>query len=306
MGSRQSNGGFGLKRFHWRRDWLPEWLGNDLAEVPKHRYRVRILEETATDREQMREKFREVAQHALDDARERLRAPAKYSLDPLGAPDLAIGYPSLLHEQTLKGYLGETLAGLVAENFDVCGFDDWEVPAFLFRFHKEEFRQLERLRQIGGQARRQPGRTGDDCVAFRRDSGGGITAVLVCEAKCTSDHRSGLIADAHKKLNAETNWRPLDTHQLLEVVSSYDDATSRAWTTSLAKLLFASARPSGWERADCIVYVCGRRPSAAGRTGWLRRDQPHHSYHRDRQLEAVEIHLEGVGDVIQAVYGDPV
>jgi hypothetical protein len=90
--------------------------------------------------------------------------------------DPAENYPALLHQLTLQGYLGETLACLAVEHWGALGQTDWVVPAFLFRFHDVEFQHLEiinqRLRdgeehQPDASQEMRPGRTGDDGIAFR-------------------------------------------------------------------------------------------------------------------------------------------
>ncbi|WP_206208665.1 hypothetical protein, partial [Vogesella mureinivorans] len=96
--------------------------------------------------------------------RSRLRDLESDSLNPIPSNlDPAKGYPEILHIQTLKGYFGETFAGIIALNFSPFGETDWEVPAFLFRFHLTEFQQLEFLQQVEDEeANLRPGRTGDD------------------------------------------------------------------------------------------------------------------------------------------------
>ena len=56
-----------------------------------------------------------------------------------GAP----AYPDDLETSVLQGYLGELLAGLIAENYAPHG-RRWIVPAFLFRGHQAAFQALER------------------------------------------------------------------------------------------------------------------------------------------------------------------
>jgi hypothetical protein len=133
---------------------------------------------------------------------ERLRDLAGITLDPLGEPDTgdpALEYPHKLPLSTLQGYFGEVFAGLIVENGSALGESGWQVPAFLFRTHAVAFEQLELMRQTGQPLKGVPGRTGDDCMAFRRDSQGNIIRTLYCEAKCTLGHDTSLIADAHER-----------------------------------------------------------------------------------------------------------
>src|SRR5207248_2506322 len=119
--------------------------------------------------------------------------------------------------QTLKGYFGEIFAAIIAQNFSPFELHNWEVPAFLFRHHLVEFQHLEAMRQQGSEAKYRPGRTGDDCLAFQRDGNGEIVRVLYCEAKCTVDHESGMIADAYEKASKSAI---VDFLQVIEVLST--------------------------------------------------------------------------------------
>ena len=42
--------------------------------------------------------------------------------------------------------MGEVFAGLISEKYSPLG-EEWKVPGFLFRFHKEAFFELENWRQ---------------------------------------------------------------------------------------------------------------------------------------------------------------
>jgi hypothetical protein len=229
---------------------------------------------------------------------------ANGSLDPFHQPgekDPAEGYPQQLHIQTLKGYFGEVFAGIVAESLNPFGNSDWEVPAYLFRFHIVEFQQLDLMNQTGNAAALRPGRTGDDCLAFRRNADGNIVATLFCEAKCTSDHDSGLIADAHEK-SSLGNLLPVDLLQLIEVLEDSTEAAAPAWVNALRSLFLRSPNPGDeYERLDQITYICGRKPVAKSR--WISPQHPHAKYTANRRLHIAEIHLSGVEALIREIYG---
>src|SRR5438132_1295292 len=200
---------------------ISTWLSVDVQKSAAGRYEHVLGRENHSGRASVLSRLQVLFSEAHADARERLRRLVGGTLDPLGevdARDPADGYPEKLHIQTLKGYFGEVLASLVAENLDPFGHDDWEVPAHLFRFHLVEFQQLEMMNQTGDAAELRPGRTGDDCLAFRRNDDGDIVAALFCEAKCTKSHRSNLIDDAHEK-SSLPNLLPVDLLRLIEVLS---------------------------------------------------------------------------------------
>lgn len=283
---------------------LSKWLSNSVTESKDKRYRHRILKENFNQRHEIIEDLKLFVQNAHEDARLRLRKITGISLDPLGSPcrnDPARGYPEVLHIQTLKGYFGEIFAGLIATNFSSFEEGNWEVPAFLFRFHIVEFQHLEILRQTNIEAKKRPGRTGDDVLAFQRDENGYIIRSLVCEAKCTHSHDSEMISEAHKKAS-EANLKPVDIPQLIEILQDYDDLEYEKWIDSLRYLYFQDSNIA-YERCDLVSYICGHSPAKNGKKTWIPVDRPHKDYSGGRRLEAVEIHLNGVEELIREVYG---
>jgi len=195
----------------------------------------------------------------------------------------------------LQGYLGELLAGLVAENFSPHE-RTWLVPAFLFRGHSAAFEELERQRQLGAPARPLPGRTGDDALAFEVDGEGGIIAWLWGEAKCTHDHSATLIADAHVQLSKEIRV-PVSLLQLIDVLEELGGEESDRWVAALRELLYTENAPP---RYDLCVYVCGRKP--VRRESWLPRDRPHVRYTAPGPLHAVEVHFDDFDAVLVGAY----
>ena len=282
-------------------DSLLSWLSDSVSESNNGRYRHRHLEEDSSQRCEIIEDLRSYVQAAHEDARRRLRKLAGISLDPLDFTvenDPAEGYPERLHIRTLKGYFGEIFAGLVAENFRPFGQGGWKVPAFLFRYHLVEFQQLEAMRQTGEKASLRPGRTGDDCLAFQLNDEGRIIRSLYCEAKCTPGHDSGMITEAYKKVSEAVI---VDIPQLIEVLEECDDPTSLQWVKALRQMWLQGPRRD-CERHDFVSYVCGHSPVHSDRRNWMPTDKPHKKYKAKRRLEAVEIHLQDVEDLIRYVY----
>lgn len=282
---------------------LEDWLSNSVTESKDKRYRHRLLKENPEQRLRIIPALKSYVQKAHDDMRRRIYKAAGISLDPLGSPpayDLAEGYPECLHIQTLKGYFGEIFAGLVAENFSPFGYN-WKVPAYLFRFHKVSFEKLEIWRQTGEKPGIIPGRSGDDCLAFQRDEKGRIVRSLVCEAKCTPDHESKMISDAHEKVS-EPNLKPVNLMELIEILLEYDDPESTQWVDSLRQL-WLDKSITDYERCDLVSYVCGHSPVKGDGKTWIPADKPHEKYTGGRRLEAVEAHLCDVEGLVREVYG---
>ena len=282
---------------------IKSWLTVAVQSAATGQYQHLLAREDRAKRDTIMPRLKAVVADAHEDARQRLRDLLVDDLDPLAAGaavDPADGYPERLHVQTLKGYFGEIFAGVVAENMDPFGFTDWEVPAHLFRFHLVEFQQLDLMNQVGGDAALRPGRTGDDCLAFRRDKDGQIIATLFCEAKCSHDHDAGLIGDAHEKSSLR-NLRPVDLAQVIEVLRESAAADAPQWIRALRILYFRSAgAPGTYERLDQITYVCGRHPKQ--NPCWISPAEPHEKYTGGRRLHVAEIHLTDVEELIQNVY----
>jgi len=282
---------------------LRDWLEGSVSTAHHGNYRHRRLDERLELRPQVLDSLKEFVHAAHEDARRHIRSLAGISLDPLdGSPsvDPAAGYPSQLHEVTLKGYLGEVLAGLMCEHFGPHGDDRWEVPAYLFRFHDVAFNQLETIRQTGGAATIIPGRVGNDCLAFVRDDDGALTRTLFCEAKCTADHDRGLVVKAHEQLS-DSLLVPSDLRQMVDVLNDQGGAEASNWVEALRQLWLEG--PEGdYERCDLVTYACGRSPR--NKASWIAAGTPETSYTGGRRLEAIEIHLGDVPRLIEEVYGE--
>jgi hypothetical protein len=246
-------------------------------------------------------RLKQIVFEAHEDARQRLRRIEGVSLDPLeidDGRDPADGYPERLPMSTLMGYFGEVFAGIVCENFAPLDESDWQVPAHLFCHHFEAFRYLERVRQDTGSADRAVfGRKGDDCLAFVLNDEDQIKRAIFCEAKClnTSDNRQ--IASAHRKVSDKVNIS-LDRQQLIEVLRDSDDPEAKRWVEALRRLRFQED-DSDYERCDLVCYVCGQSPRDFCR---IPRDQPHSSYTAGRRLEAVEVYLDQVRQLVRETY----
>jgi hypothetical protein len=287
-----------------------EWLVGERTVT--NRYAHLLLKETAPVRPTAIVALREAIELINGDIRARLRLVHAISLDPFGDEpiiDPARGYPEFLDFNTLKGYFGEVMSGLLAITFGSHDIHKWEIPAFLLRFHEAAFQYLERQQQehpdadpnldVIDEQPRIPGRTGDDCLAFQRDSNGHIIRVLCCEAKCTIGHASAHITHAHEKAS-EATWKPVDLRLLIELLMDYDHPTAIAWRHALLQLRFATVPPAGYERCDFVCYICGRSPIQA--RAWMPVGGPHPAYTARRRLEAVEVCLPEIRDLVLAVY----
>jgi hypothetical protein len=276
---------------------IKAWLRPSVSEAG--RYRHVVLAEQPAARSAGLKALRQIVKEAHADAARRLDDLGAPTLDPLVSPSKsqALGYPEALHTITLQGYLGEIIGAIIAETYSPHE-REWTVPCFPFRHHTAAFQALERRRQLGGRARRTPGRTGDDFLAFVRDSDGTILAWLMGEAKCTASHDAGLIGDGHAQLSIGLAI-PVDLLQLIDVLESVGDSESLGWAASLRRLNAADL-DSAPERYDAFVYVCGRSP--VKKKTWMSTGSPHERYTRDGPLEAAEVHMPDVDGALKSVY----
>lgn len=290
---------------------LNAWLVAQPITSSHRKYQLRVWREVNANFAALRDELIAYAQEALDDARARIRKGFEDNLSPFSDPvdDPAAHYPAMLNRITLQGYLGETLAGLAVEHFGAFGKTDWHVPAFLFRFHDQEFQHLDLINErfLMGEAHdpdaeseKRPGRTGDDALAFRLDAQGKITHVLALEAKCLVRSNTATIADAHGKLAAGTR-RPSGIRELITLLSDYETEAAQEWVARLLELYREGFRTA--ERRDGLAYTVGHSPvQPATRLSWLPADAPHLSYIVDRRFDAMEFQLSDIEGLVNTLY----
>ncbi len=276
---------------------IGSWLTSD--RTPSPRYHHVKYAEIPEARETAIELLRRLAKEAHSDAVAHVISLIEEDpLEPVSIParKFISSYPSTCHQSVLKGYFGELLAGLLAEESSPLGIPDWIVPAFLFRFDLPALGFMDRWLQTGERPTALPGRSGDDCLAFKVGDDDLISHILVCESKCTSDHRPSAISDAHEEVS-EPNLRPTSIPQLIEILKERtSDRQAQVWVHRL-RLVFLD---EGYERCDFVCYVCGRSPVIG--SCWIDKQKPHPKYVGKRRLEAVEAHLTDVNALIDAVY----
>lgn len=273
------------------------WLSATPSTVSGKDWHHVLLVENTEEREEFLPSLRAYAEWAHKPAVRRLRAPFQESLEPDGSlADPAAGYPAALDAITLQGYLGELIAGAVASHCSHVG-EEWEVPAYLFHGHDLAFHELDRINQTGGKSKKIFGRTGDDCLAFRRDDQGRVTGVMHCEAKLTKSHDSKMIKENLKKLS-EGLPRPVDIQRVIEALRYLDgDDLIEGWILSLQEYYFAGDPE---ERVDMSSYACGKHPVKD--PTWIDLTKHPAEHTADRWLVAVEVHLQDVSDLVTKVY----
>lgn len=282
---------------------ISKWITGSAVWSTDKKYRHSLLREMPQHRDEFLKDMCNAVQQAHDDARRILIEMWTDPLDPPGASSLPKpiqNYPRCLDTDSLKGCFGEIMTAVVVRNLSPLGINDWHVPAFLFRFDDLAFDQIaEEILSGAAKKTPMPGHHGDDCLAFRRNAAGEITASLVCEAKCTADHSSTMVKQAHERLS-KGRPRSMGIWRVLQVLRNSNEPDSAIWAETLTK--FVLRQPvKGYERCDLVCYVYGRPPIKT--PSWIPRDKPHSSYAATRRLEVVEIGLDNVEDLVERAYG---
>jgi hypothetical protein len=289
---------------------LDGWLVDQGIGSHAPHYRLRLWRENRAALPALLAELRLYLDEGFTDARERLRRGFQDALSPFNDPavDPAANYPAVLHRVTLQGYLGETLAVLAVEHWGALDHDDWVVPAFLFRFHEQEFQHLELINQRlrdgevynpDAPEEQRPGRTGDDALAFRLNADGVITDVLTLEAKCLTQNNNAKIEEAHQKLSAGGPL-PSGVRELINLLSDYDTPSANAWQEALVRL-----RREGYRvvnRHDGVAYATAHIPQRGDRRAWMPPDEPHQAYTVQRRLEAMEFQFGDLAPLIDTLY----
>ena len=289
---------------------LDAWLVNQHIASAHPNYRLRVWRENRVGLATIRAELIVYIEEAFDDTRRRIRRGFEDDLSPFSDPatDPAANYPALLHHITLQGYFGETLAVLAVEHWGVHGHTDWNVPAFLFRLHDQEFQHLEAIneRLLAGKtynpdrcAERRPGRTGDDALAFRMNGQNTITDVLTIEAKCLAKNHNAKIKEAHEKL-AAGGTRPSGVRELINLLDEYGTPDAQKWQEALLKLWMDGYRVA--KRHDAVGYTCGTVPVRKNRMAWLPTNAPHPAYTAPRRLEGMEFQFNDLATIINTLY----
>lgn len=276
---------------------LQRWLQYSLEGTSTDKmYRLVLLEENPLLRCEILGELKQYIHEAHEDFRRYYRELLRCPLNPFEehpAVDLINKYPGILDMDTLKGYFGEVFAAIVAQFFSPFGIDDWEVPAFLFRNHRDAFNHILIMNETGREAGTIPGRTGDDFLAFQRDGTGRIRRILYCEAKCNREHRSDSIGNAFEKVGQPVI---VDLSQIITVLKDQQTPAAQQWIYALQIAQFSNQ----YERCNLVSYICGDRPKH--KRMWLPKDSPHEKYTSQDILEAVETHLDEIETFVREVY----
>lgn len=284
------------------------WLVDQNIQCCNQKYTIRLWRGNTNNFKKIENDLISYVDEAFNDARMFFRKGFDASLSPF-ISDSVNGksiYPSVLHKTTLQGYFGEILGPMIVEHFGAFGYDDWCVPAFLFRFHTQEFQHLDLIYEKkkknedyypDQKSEIRAGRTGDDAIAFRINDKNEITHYIVFEAKCLKQHNVSEIKDAYKKLSTGPILSSA-IRELINLLQDYDTEEALVWKEALVNLYL---HPNGYEkRRNAILYACGQSPHRT--TSWMPTDSPHKDYFSQISLEGLEIHVSDLEKIVSMIF----
>jgi hypothetical protein len=278
-------------------NWLrPKWTR---SSAPAYTH-LQLIED-ASKREAAKPIIERYLREAHDDALRFFSGSYVRTLDPR-ARDItsraASSYPALVEDLTLAAFFGEVMAGLISELYEPHNLR-WAIPVFCFRTHSNLFLELIRAAEDNRAVGRVFGRTGDDCLAFALNAErSSLSAVLLCEAKCSYTHRQRSIQDGHRNLSQRSILQ-LEFGQVIQILRDRSNPGDRDWVEAIETLRDTpSSTPS--PKYDLLAYIFGT-PSSAG-TPRISPTTKHRAHTSATQLVAVESHLADIAPFIRTVY----
>lgn len=255
------------------------------------------------------------------DAREVFHGDAGLDLHPdAGAAGAHAQYPACLPPTARRGLFGEVLSGLVTEQYEFIGKQEWSIPVFLFRHHADARKYVFALARDPGRQRQLHGRHGNDFIAICLDSDGVVVRFLAGEAKWRKSLTAGAVetlmlgeweADPNgvKVRSGRGIWFELNRElaapdglrQLQAILKERDPDGYAAAILSMDKALILRD-PVVIPRTDLVVLsgnVAARR--VAGSTFLPDRAAPA-DYTAGNPLQVVEVILEGGDALIDQLY----
>lgn len=286
------------------------WLTKQsLPKSSLKNYSLLLLKEDQTQRDELIPQLKKVAEDSVCDFKNLMIEVKGANLDPLDPPDVKEKKSEFIQKldqlltvfdnRTLQGYFGETLTGLIVLGFSPFEISGWEIPVFLYRHHIHAYNTFEKWQQSGKLPKAMVGRAGEDNIAFLKDANDIITTELRCEAKCTTSHDSNLINEAHNKFDDSTNVSAEITRIIMILRDYRSDETAEKWI----KALQIYPWQPNTKTHHFICYVCQDTPQTPkDRISWIYPDKLNENYKSLRPLQAVEVHLSDVAQLIRAIY----
>lgn len=283
------------------RKMLSDWLSIERNET--NGYQHLLLRQTSPGKwKELIDKLIQYFENAHLDARTHFHRMAGIDLHPASNKTNTVQYPNNLPDITQRGLFGEVLCGLITESFRFIGSYGWKVPVFLFRYHQDVENYIHR-RLRGGNEREVIGRLGDDFLALAINDDGTVAATLVGEAKFrkTLPPSKGieLMEDVHKKMSQDDDT-PVNIMRLSELLK-YKDADKYAVTCADLERLNLLDTTKKVPRIDLVCLIVEKTKKEFPPT-YIPQKSKHSQYTCKRELQAVEVIIEDVCDLIEEIY----
>lgn len=254
------------------------------------------------------------------DAREVFHGDAGMDLHPdAAAPGGHAQYPTCLPSTARRGLFGEVLCGLVTEQYDLVGNQDWSIPVFLFRHHADARKYVFALARDPARQRQLHGRHGNDFIAISLDGNGAIVRFLTGEAKWRKSLTSGAVetlmhgewetTQAGKVRSNRGIWfevnrelsAPDGLRQLQSILKERDPVTFAAAILSMDQALILRD-PVVIPRTDLIVLSGNAAAKRVPGSTLLPAAAAPANYTAGNPLQVVEVILEGGESLIDQLY----
>lgn len=239
-------------------------------------------------------------EQAHADAREVFHNTIHISLDPIPARRIQPSYPHDMPMQAKKGFFGEALCGMFTESMDIIGGDNWVIPTFLFRLHREAEEHLFRLVMKEKVPKKIPGRTGSDFLAIAFGADGKIQKFLSGEAKC---HEKFNITKCKKFLKdiSEEGPVPVSLPQLIRILEDQDRGHLTELIAAIDEI-FLNGTYSEIGKINVLLYLYDNPKIASYETARISSEIKESSYNSNVPLHVFEICIPDGSDLVKTAY----
>lgn len=239
-------------------------------------------------------------ERAHEDARELFHSTIHLSLDPVPAKRHQPSYPHDMPLKAKKGFFGEALCGMFTEAMEIVGGDDWYIPTFLFRLHREAEEHLFRLVMKEKAPKDIPGRTGSDFLAIAVAADGRIRKFLSGEAKC---HDIFNITKCRKFLKdlSEEGPVPVSLPQLIRILEDQDHGQLTNVIDALNDL-FMQKKYDTVEKTNLLLYLFDKPGVIAYEAARISEELKATNYTCNVPLHVFEVCIPDGTELVKQVY----
>jgi hypothetical protein len=302
---------------------LRNWLRDTASNMES--YGHLLLEQQAAVDAALVAALRPYFESAHQDARRVFHGDAGIDLHPDADAD-GVGaharYPYCLPPSARRGLFGEVIAGLVTQSYEMVGQHVWSIPVFLFRYHADVEAYMFDLARDQARRRQVFGRFGNDFIAVVLDEGGAVTRLMAGEAKWRDTVTPGVMEElmlgkwiddpsgserrvrSGKGIWSEMNRGLTVPRGLLQLQRLLQDCAPDEYAAAILSMDRALALRNTMilPRTDLIVVAGDKGGQRRAGTALLPTDSVPSEYVANRDLQVVELVLQGGGTLIDQLY----